>query len=581
MKVLNCEGTMGKGLVKIDYILCGFLALAFTASPQYIKNGNCSIDGVYVLSAITFFIVLLGVNIVVRKSISLYYQNRLDNQSDISLFCDRFFASRKSLLKTALVILICWLPVLIALYPGTFINDTWGQLQQFMVFTDGGQLHRKVLSNHHPFFDTLLMGGFIIPWVKLTDAWHAVIFVYVLIQSFITSLTFAYSVIYVYKKLKIGRAASIGILAFYCIMPMYATSVQTVSKDALFSWIYVLFFVFFMEIVRTNGDVLKDKPFFVKFLLTVVFCIVTKKVGFYIIGASILILYKSNLVNKRKIGISLVVAFCMMSIVLPLTKYALGVHSGGIQEMFSIPFQQTARYIKYHPNDITPDEKVVIDKVLNFTDLAERYDPLSADPVKGYSQRGHTKDYLIYLKTWIAQGVRHPGTYIDGFNAMVSGWFSFYEYKPLMDMEWHSQLDPKKIPEWVPERNDFFKWTSSTYEKAYDIAYHNPFITVFLCYGFYASLIPAFMLATVFRSHRRVSIKYWLVAVPMVLSIGLGCWLAPVSIHFEGRRYLYPIIYTTPLIIAWCLFFYKNEEDETKQCLDMQHKEADDVVRRK
>ena len=495
----------------------------------------------------------------------LYYKNEITNCSSIKSVCDFLFESKYNLLKTGLLIFVCWLPVLIALYPGTFINDTWGQLEQFMSFIDGGQLHRHVLSDHHPFFDTLFMGSFIIPLVKLTGAWHAVIFAYVLIQSFITSLAFAYSVIYIYKKLNLGRLITLVILFFYCIMPMYAASAQTVSKDALFSWIYVLFFVFFMEIVRTNGNVLADRSFLVKFIAAIVFCILTKKVGFYVVSVSIFILLISRLNNKKKLAICLIVTLCMMGLVMPGIRHILGVHSGGLQEMFSIPFQQTARYVKYHPDDITTNERVVIDKVLGFNDLAQRYNPISADPVKGYSQKGSQKDYLNYLRVWAIQGSRHPGTYIDGFNAMTSGWFSFYEYNPLMNMSWHNQLDPNKIPEWVPVRNDFSEWTASSYQKAYDMTYRNPFFTIFLSYGFYASIIPAFMIATVLRKRRKTSVKYWLVTIPMVVSIILGCWLAPVSIDFEGRRYLYPIIYTIPLIIAWSLFFYKNEICTTEQ----------------
>ncbi len=268
---------------------------------------------------------------------------------------------------------------------------------------------------------------------------------------------------------------------------------------------------------------------------------------------------------------SLGAAIFIMAAFLPLTRSVLGVHPGGMQEMFSIPFQQTARYVKNHPTDISAKEKEVINKVLVFDDLAKKYNPTSADPVKRYSQRGSKKDYLFYLTVWAAQGVRHPSTYVDAFNAMAAGWFSFSEYKPLMNMGWHNQLNPKKIPEWVPERNPFSKWTATTYEKAYDMMYSNPFFMLLLSYGFYASLIPAFMLGTVFRKHRASGIRYWLASVPMVLTIVLGCWLAPVSVHLEGRRYLYPTIYTIPLIIAWCFYFYKNEVMAIKKDAEIKH----------
>lgn len=34
-----------------------------------------------------------------------------------------------------------------------------------------------------------------------------------------------------------------------------------------------------------------------------------------------------------------------------------------------------------------------------------------------------------------------------------------------------------------------------------------------------------------------------------------------VSIHFEGKRYLYPIIYSAPLLAAWCMYVYKEDRE--------------------
>lgn len=561
---------MNKCIMKIDVLLCLFLSLAFIASPYYIKNGSCQFDSVYFGSVLFLFLFLLGCSAIIRRAIFLYYSMSLktklnNNRSKLVHICNYLFYSKWALLKITLVIFICWLPILIALYPGTLINDTWGQLQQFIEFTNDGTMHRNVLSDHHPFFDTFLIGSFIIPLTKITGTWHIAIFSYVIIQAIITSFVFAYSILYVYHKLKIGNEFSISILIVYCIFPIYAASVQTVSKDALFSWGYVLFFLCFMEIIRTKGFILREKRFFIKFILIVLFCILTKKVGIYVIAISMLALLVAKIINKKRIVICLLITLCAIGVILPGIRHALGISSGGLQEMFSIPFQQTARYVKYYPNDITPKERTAIDKVLNFNNLPYRYEPISADPVKGYSQKGTKKDYFIYLETWISQGIRHPNVYINAYNAMVSGWFSFYEYKPLMDMAWHNQLNPDMIPAWVPERNNFSEMTATIYQNLFDNLFNIPFFTIFLCYGFYASIVPAFMLGTVIRKHKKKDIQYWLPAIPMIVSIVLGCWLAPVSIHFEGRRYLYPLVYTFPLIISWCLFVYKNESEKLER----------------
>lgn len=52
------------------------------------------------------------------------------------------------------------------------------------------------------------------------------------------------------------------------------------------------------------------------------------------------------------------------------------------KEMFSLPFQQTARYVKEYGDEISEEEREIIAKVLDYDSLAEIYEPMTADPVK-------------------------------------------------------------------------------------------------------------------------------------------------------------------------------------------------------
>ena len=47
-------------------------------------------------------------------------------------------------------------------------------------------------------------------------------------------------------------------------------------------------------------------------------------------------------------------------VILPYFK----ITPGSIREMLSIPFQQTARLVKYHENDISLEDRNIIDKVI-------------------------------------------------------------------------------------------------------------------------------------------------------------------------------------------------------------------------
>ena len=547
------EDVSNKAFEISDHFLCLILALAFSSSFYYMETGGCVISLSFIMTSIVTFGVFSLVTWMLRTKL-INQECCWQKKNKISKFMEKKY----HLLIIWGIILAFWVPIFILLYPGTIINDSWGQLQQYMSFVANGSLKKGVLYDHHPIFDTLYMGILIVPLAETTGKWHIIIFLYVLLQAVFTSFSFACTIDYAYRKLQIGTNILVLMLGVYCILPIYPASVQTISKDALFAWIYVLFFLYYIEIVRSKGEVLKKRKHVIGFIVISILCCLTKKVGIYVVEISVLFIFIFQRTNKKKILLSIVCVSCFMFGVMPAIKTELGVQNGGKQEMFSIPFQQTARYVKYHRDDITEEEYKVIDKLLDMKDLAERYDPTSADPVKGYVERGTSKDYIDYIKVWFSQGIRHLETYIAAFNAMEAGWFSWYEYKPLMNMNWHDQLNSSMIPEWVSVRGESFSRLAQEYEKMFDNLYENPILKIFFSYGLYASLVPAFAFGTVIRKWRKKDVKYWLALIPMMLSIVLGCWLSPVSTNIEGVRYLYPITYTTPLIIVWCVYIYKR-----------------------
>lgn len=539
-------------LSKLDYFLCIFLALAFTVSPYYITSGECKLN---------FSLIMFAFNLTVFLLITWFLRYQLTNfqkiggnGSKVTEYGNRLLSHKYALLFVTVIIFVCWLPVLLCLYPGTLINDTWGQLQQFMLFSSGN----GGLSDHHPITDTFLMGGFIIPLVRLTGKWREVIFLYVLLQALFTSFAFACSILYLYRKLKLNSKFVMILLLFYCFLPCFPASVQTVSKDALFSWIFVLFFIFFLEVVRSGGEVLKKIKFLFFLSVLAVACCLTKKIGTYVVIISIVLLILVQKKNRIKMLFPLMSVLVIMLLCIPMLQDKFDIKPGGKQEMLSLPFQQTAKYVKDYGADITDEEYEILDKVLTMSDLADRYNPTNADPVKDFYQKGDDEDYIAYLKVWFHQGLRHPDAYIDAFASMISGWFSWTKYDPLMSMEWHNQLNPDMIPEWVSTR-DASEDSAIAYEEMYHNLYKIPVIGIFLTYGLYSALIPAFAVGTVFRKRQNKKTAYWLATVPLLLSIVLGCWLAPLSIHFEGRRYLYPVVYIAPIIIAWCVYIYKED----------------------
>gem|GEM_PF-2929175 len=550
-----------KTLSIIDYVLTFFLALAFTAAPYYMNDGDCRITGGFFLSALATYVIFLAAAYILRSYLRKYDWDKKSTCRVLTSF-EQILSRPKATLIIALIICAVWIIPLCFLYPGTFINDTWSQLQQFISYSKGS----LAFSDHHPIFDTLVMSIIIVPLSQLTGHWHVMIFIYVLIQAALTSLAFASTITYTYSKLRLGAKISGILLLVYCIFPFFPAAVQTVSKDALHSWGFVFFVLFYIEIVRTNGQVMKDKKFLLKLCLITAYCCLTKKVGFYVVLLSLIVVLLFQKNNRKYLVIPIAAAIILMNGIMPIVKTGLHVSPGGKQEMFSLPFQMTARYVKYYGDDVTDEEYEILDKVLTMDTLADRYDPTNADPVKEYQQKAPENYYLKYIGVWFKQGLRHPVIYLDAVNAMLSGWFSWVEYAPLMNDDWRSQQDTSLIPDWVAVRG-ISAGTANAYQEMVHNLYKIPFIQFLLSYGIYAALLPAFAACTVYRKWKNKKTKYWIAIWPTLFALFLGCWLAPLSYQNEGRRYLYPIVYTIPLIMMWCLYIYRNEYSQDSSCL--------------
>ena len=51
-------------------------------------------------------------------------------------------------------------------------------------------------------------------------------------------------------------------------------------------------------------------------------------------------------------------------------------------EMYNIPLQQTARFVRYYEDELTEDDKETIDAIVEYTDIGKRYNPQISDYVK-------------------------------------------------------------------------------------------------------------------------------------------------------------------------------------------------------
>lgn len=531
-----------------DIIFILIVSICFTLSNDLINDRHLSFSfnlvGKYVVFVLLFTVMTFVFRLILSK-----LSKRDDYNNKI---IDKIMGNKKRLFIIAIIIFICWLPVLTMLYPGTCINDTWGQLTSVIKLKNG----QWSMSAHHPVFDTIFMSTIILPIVYKFGNWHFAIFVYVLIQAIITSFVFSYSLIYAKEKLKLNNIIIMLFLLIYILCPIYVTSVQTVSKDALSAWIYVLFIIQYIEIIRTHGNCLHNtKNAIIHHIITIIFCILTKKIETYVILFSYIPLLIVYIKKIKYLLLPFLTTIFISFIFLPIINLTFNITESGKQEMYSLPFQMTARYVKYNDKKVTEEEKKVIDKVLNYDELSTFYHPNNSDPVKKYSQKGKDSDYIDYLKVWLKQGLKDPIMYLKATGCQIAGWFSTFEYKPLINMDHHTQIDNYNIPESAAIRNDISNKTYTVYNNIYDFIYKIPLFRIFLSYGFYATFLPMFIILTLLKNRKY---NLLLCCIPLILSIIIGLYLAPVSINLEGLRYLYPVTYSLPILLMLVSYSYKE-----------------------
>ncbi len=616
--VMKRAGALVRGIRPHEVVLAVMLGCVWAAGEQYIVTPDLAVDGRFFGSfaahAVVFLVLLAAVRALLcwRGDVRAATLERGGAPAGGVAAPDG--ASRRPAwavwLIAAVVIFVCWLPYLIALYPGTLSNDTFEQLAIYYSTFVTGQEFR--LADHHPLFDTLCMGFVVHAGEHLFGSVKAGVFLYVVLQAAATSLALAATAVYARRRLRLSALWCRVLVGVYALFPLFPLLVANMSKDSFFGWVFVPFVIGVMEVCRTRGAALADRRFLIAFVVVTLLSCLTRKLGIYLTVGTLLVLIVVAAVNDRRarrggtehanaqatqgkapsnstraddapavvaangasaseepssgaLGIAssdaasahpwrrawipLVCAAALMWVVLPLGFRVVGVTSGGAQEMLSIPFQQTGLYVTRHADDMTDSEFEDIDTLLDMSTIADRYTPGSADGVKGYSNLGTTSAYLHYLQAWLAEGPRHPKTYADAFGATTAGWYTTDPIAVLFDSSWHSSYEPDVMPTefWEHEGNAAAASALASFYEAWEAT---PLFNLLIATGSYVTFLPILALS-VLMSRRR---PYGIAALVPLAGLVAGVFVSPLSTGAEAMRYALPFVYLTPLVVSWLAY---------------------------
>ncbi len=425
-------------------------------------------------------------------------------------------------------------------YPGVINYDNANQIKEVL------GLHTRyldsiivldpnvTLTNFNPIIHTLLLGNLFKLGLYFNNA-NLGLFMYTMVQELIVILTLAYSIHFLSQE-RVNSRVLLIVLLCYLITPFYPFYALTAVKDTLFTCGVMLYLIYLYKYMKY--------PFkwynYLIFFGIMLSLILLRNNGVVLILASLpFTIFMNKTKSSSLVLTSLVIIFLISyNALLPI----FNIPNTSIREGLSVPFQQTARYVLDYEDDVTKDEKAIIDKILEYDTLTTRYNPGLSDQVKNKYNKYATKDDLnAYFQVWGKMFFKHPDAYI---NATLS---NSYGYFYPLDYSWYiySNLNQK-----LPEAGYDYHFNSLSHGRLILKGYangwmHVPVLRLFVSCGLY-TWIYIFLILTLILTKKK---KYLILLMPAVSMIFM-CFIGPANTYF---RYCLPYASTLPLILCLIL----------------------------
>lgn len=446
---------------------------------------------------------------------------------------------------SALGMWLAWLPWMLVFWPGSVDWDSYGQICQMTGSAE--------LTAHHTVLSTWLHGWCF--WAgRFLGSDNLGVFLYILLHSLVCAWAFGRIVGFA-ARLGCNRSIQYGVTAFFALVPVWGAFIQTPVKDTLFTGLFAAFAVYTAEFILFPESYEADKKHILSYIALALLCCLLRKNGSYAVVPTLLLLLVAKWHGKlrRQASVLLVSTLVGMMGFSLFTDKVLDIPAGSVGEALSVPFQQTARYVSEYGNEVTDQEKAVIDTVLAYDQLAENYNPELSDGVKQFYKNVGKGDLLRYLLTWAEMGLKHPGCYLQATHANSYGYYTICKSQPTNEyytfiygpsMEW-ANLDIAYADQTGYFRYALIQWTA-LFEKI-------PLVGLLTSIGFLSWGLFA-LAYCLLRAHAK-GIYPLLVGL---LILWLTCIASPVN---DCIRYFLPIMACIPLIFCVAIYFLQKKCD--------------------
>ena len=437
-------------------------------------------------------------------------------------------------LISAIIVFTGWMLWILLAYPGTVAGDGVTQL---------GQYYFKEVSAHHPPLSTWIMGSLFRIGQFITGDGRFGIFLYLLFQAVLGAFIIGYSIATMYK-IGIHKAICYVVAVFFGITPIFGLFAQWYEKDLLYSLFTLLFLTKLVQIcLSTESALIKD---YIILAIEGLLCVFLRNNGIYaVIPALFMLLIPVKDKTRRTLLVGITIGIVILTSIVngPVFK-AMGIEQTNIREALSVPMQQSARYIAEYGDEVTEDEREVLESFFNdYDNIPNVYEPFCADAVKN-TVFVEKEELPRYFATWFKMGLKHPGVYIDAFMCLNYGYFAPVE----QNAEANGDMPNQEHDAIMSQLNDMGTDGTQNTESIgilKSLIYINmvfPIIRYLTMPGIYMWLmivLTAIILKC--KSH-----KGYVILIPNIINL-LVCLASPLC---NGMRYELPVVLSMPLIMA-------------------------------
>ncbi len=422
------------------------------------------------------------------------------------------------------VLLLCWLPVYLAFYPGIFSYDVLGQLIQ------GREMP---YWQNNPLLNTLLISGLYEIGVRMHDP-NLGIALYSLVQMGALALAVAYGA-------KTMRAA--GCRSALCwtavllpgILPYHGILAVSTTKDVLFSAAGLLLSAFLFE-TQHQPVLWKNKRQWIKIVFSAAMMCLMRNNGWPALVVAMvfaLLLCRRNALRALCALMAGLVLFAGANAGL---KAACRAQEWNTRETMSVPIQQMARVITLHPeweND-SDVQAIFQGEVL--------YNPILSDPVKHVFRADGETPIAQVIGLWWRMFQSHPLDYADATLYLTRGWWDMADRShSVIYGEKEGYMHTNVLPGYdvqrasvLPVLEEFYRWlvTGNGYQNIPVFSFlFAPALWIWALVG---------ILLTALYARRADVLLAGLIPLGAMITMLLGaCCLV---------RYAYPVILTVPIL---------------------------------